>query len=189
MRLMQELNDEDLMSLLKQGDQFAFDELYSRYWEILLKDAYRILKDKDACMDVLQEVFVWFWFHRETLVLDSVRAYLFTAIKYQIANYLRSAKVREAYVVRAELLQQEHTYQDDVLEVKELKRLIEFFTAELPARCQEIFRLSRQDYLSNKEIAQRLGIAEKTVEMQITIALKRLRSKISQHSAFHIFFF
>lgn len=185
----QQLNDLDLMSLLKKGDEAAFDELYNRYWEILLKEAHRILKDRDACMDVLQEVFVWFWLHRETLVLDAVKAYLFTAVKYQVANYLRSAKVREAYVLRTEFLTQEQTYHDDVLEVKELKALIAFFTAELPERCQKIFRLSREDYLSNKEIAQRLGIAEKTVEMQITIALKRLRSKISQHSAFHIFFF
>ena len=188
-RMYNKLSDVELTALLKEGDHAAFTEIYERYWEELLRSAHRILKDREACMDVLQEVFVWFWTHREDLVLNSVKAYLLTAVKYQVANFIRSAKVREAYVQRTEMLVVGESYEDDILEVKELKAMIAGITADLPEKCREVFRLSRDEHLSNKEIASKLGISEKTVEMQITIALKRLRTQIKSHSAFHIFFF
>lgn len=180
--------DEELADLLRQGDHAAYTEIYNRYWEEMLKSAQRILKDREACMDVLQEVFVWLWTHKDELVLNSVKAYLLTAVKYQVANFIRNSKVREAYVQRTELLQMDEIYEDDLLEVKELKAMIVHFTSELPARCREIFGLSRNEHLSNKEIAAKLGISEKTVEMQITIALKRLREKVKGNSAFLGFF-
>jgi RNA polymerase sigma-70 factor (family 1) len=180
--------DQELTALLLQDDEAAYTEIYNRYWEELLKSAYRILKDRDACMDVLQEVFVWLWTHRDSLVLNSIKAYLLTAVKYQVANFIRSSRVREAYVQHTALLQPDEAYEDDLLEMKELKAMIAHCTATLPGRCQQVFNLSRNENLSNREIATRLGISEKTVEMQMTIALKRLREKVKGHSAFLGFF-
>jgi RNA polymerase sigma-70 factor (family 1) len=187
MPLYSKLVENELAALIKQGDEAAFAEIYDRYWEELLRSAYRILRDKEACMDVLQEVFVWYWTHRENLVLNSVKAYLLIAVKYQIANYLRKAKVRLQYIKNIELLGVEKMFEEDLLEIKEFKAMLEHFTAELPERCREVFNLSRNQHLTNKEIATKLGISEKTVEMQITIALKRLRLRLDSYSAF-IFF-
>jgi RNA polymerase sigma-70 factor (ECF subfamily) len=184
MSLYRKLSDNELTALIKAGDVAAFTEIYDRYWEELLHSAYRVLKEKDACMDVLQEVFVWYWTHRENLLLNSVKAYLLVAVKYQVANYIRSAKVRLKYVQKTELLEIEQYYEEDLIEVKEFKAMLAHFTADLPARCREVFNLSRNEHLTNKEIANKLGISEKTVEMQITIALKRLRFRLGKYSAF-----
>lgn len=188
MSLYTEHHDDDLVLLIKEGDREAFAEIYNRYWEELLQLAFRVLKEKDSCMDILQEVFVWYWTHRESLNLNSVRAYLRVAVKYQVANYIRSAKVRQLYVQRTELLQLNDSYEDDQLEIKEFKSMLAGFTQSLPDRCREVFQLSRYENLSNREIADKLGISEKTVEMQITIALKRLKLHMVRHSAFMFFF-
>lgn len=180
--------DDELVLLIKAGDADAFAEIYNRHWQELLAAAFKILKEKDACMDVLQEVFVWYWTHRENLSLNSVKAYLHVAVKYQVANYIRSAKVREKYVHKTELLDVQSGYHQDLLELKEFKTMLAAFTTALPDRCREVFQLSRYENLTNKEIASKLGISEKTVEMQITIALKRLRTQLARHSAFLFFF-
>lgn len=188
MSLYSKYNDIELVLLIREGNADAFAEIYNRHWEELLRSAYRILKEKDACMDVLQEVFVWYWTHRDSLILNSVKAYLHVAVKFQVANYIRRAKVRDRYVQKTELLQMEESHDENLLELKEFKAMLAGFTADLPGRCREVFHLSRNEHFSNKEIASKLGISEKTVEMHITIALKRLRLQIDKHSAFLFFF-
>jgi RNA polymerase sigma-70 factor (ECF subfamily) len=188
MSLYSKYNDTELVLLIREGNADAFAEIYNRHWEELLRSAYRILREKDACMDVLQEVFVWYWTHRDSLILNSVKAYLHVAVKFQVANYIRRAKVRDRYVQKTELLQLEESHDENLLELKEFKAMLAGFTADLPDRCREVFHLSRNEHFSNKEIASKLGISEKTVEMQITIALKRLRLQIDKHSAFLFFF-
>jgi len=174
------LKDGELAALINSGDEIAFKEIYNRHWEELVSSAFRILKEKDACMDVVQEVFVWYWIHRETLTIKYVKQYLLLAVKYQVANYIRHEKVRNKYVESVNAIGGKHSYNEEALEIKEFKELISHFTEDLPERCKEIFYLSRNENLTNKEIANKLQISEKTVEMQITIALKRLRLKIGK---------
>lgn len=181
-------SDQELLDTLKSGDRNAFKEIYNRHWEPLLHSAFRILEDKDACFDVLQEVFVWFWENRQTLEVRSIKAYLLMAVRYQVANYIRKGKVRQAYLDRNGFTNTESSYEVDDLEVKELKKIISDFTQGLPERCKQIFHLSRNEHLNNKEIAQKLGLSEKTVENQLTIALKRLKIKLGNQAAFLFFF-
>ena len=77
---------------------------------------------------------------------------------------------------------------DDSIEVKEMMQIITHFTNQLPERCREVFLLSRRENLNNKEIAERLNISVKTVENQMTIALKRLRSSLARISSFLLLF-
>jgi DNA-directed RNA polymerase specialized sigma24 family protein len=83
-------SDQELLSLLKDGDHFAFNLIHHRYFSLLLRYAYNVLKDRDACMDIIQDVLVWFWENRERHEVNNIRAYLLSAIKYKIANYIRS---------------------------------------------------------------------------------------------------
>src|SRR5688572_5064374 len=93
------LSDDELMALLA-GDDAAFDEIYERYWSLLYRAAFNVLRDEDACMDVIQDVFIWFWEHRSDISFRSVKAYLLVAVKYKVANYIRNGKVRESFYDR-----------------------------------------------------------------------------------------
>ncbi len=174
--------DSELLDFMKSGDEAAFDEIYLRHWNTLYNAAYYLLHDEAASMDIVQDVFVWFWEHRDHLVLTTLRGYLLMAVRYKVANYLRHRKVRAAFVAETTMQAQEEGSQDMVLELKELRAVIARFTSELPDRCREVFQMSRHQHLSNREIARQLGVSEKTVENQLTIALKKLRVRLGSMS-------
>lgn len=178
--------DQELLSLLKAGHKDAFNEVHDRYFEDLFRSAFNVLRDRDACMDIVQEVLIWFWEHRDQHQMNSIKGYLLMATKYQTANYIRSCKVRENY--RLLQVEEHFTLNEESLELRELKSIIENFTTNLPDRCREIFKLSREQHLSNKEIAEQLGISEKTVSVQILRALNKLRTDLGK-MYFWIYFF
>lgn len=176
------LTDQELIAAM-QHDDAVFDEIYERYWSVLYRSAFNVLRDKEACMDVIQEVFIWFWEHRD-IQINSIKGYLLTAVKYKVANCIRNGKVRESFYDRIPKDALDTAFPDELLELKELKEMINAFVMELPERCQEVFNMSRKQHLTNREIAQRLGISEKTVENQINKALKRIKLKLGKSSAF-----
>lgn len=173
-----EITDQALIALLKQGDLTAFDEIYSRYSGPMYKFALSILRDEEECDDVLQNLFIWLWEHREDLKITSLKAYLFAAVKFNLAGVIRVSNRRMEILAGAPILQE--AIDDHSLELNELVSLIKSFTESLPDRAKEIFDLSRNQYLTNKEIAKHLGISEKTVENQINISLKRLKTHLGR---------
>jgi RNA polymerase sigma-70 factor (family 1) len=175
--------DQELISLLCQGNEHAFNTLYERHWAGLYKFAFFIVRDKDACKDLIQDVFVWVWEHRQGLVIESPGSYLKAAVKYKIANYIRSGNIRDSFFEEAAKFDFAVSTPGsaEFTELKELNNIIQKVVANLPFKCREIFRLSREGNLTNREIAEQLGISIKTVENQITIALHRLRAHLEPH--------
>ncbi|QDW27913.1 RNA polymerase sigma-70 factor [Pedobacter sp. KBS0701] len=176
------LSDSELAAQLKTGDDVAFNEIYKRYWKSLYESAYAVLKDSTSCDDIVQEIFVWVWTNREKHLTDSFRPYLHAAVKYKIANLIRHGKVKDAYLARSLTLKHRAETDENELELKELKEIIAQFTSKLPSRAKLIFQLSRNELLSNKEIALQLGISEKTVENQMNISLKKLKKTLGNLS-------
>lgn len=175
--------DKELISAISDGDQAAFNALYSRHWEGLYKFAFLILRDKDACKDIIQDVFIWVWEHRQGLEMHSPKSYLRTAVKYKIANYIRTGNIRNSFFDEAAQFNHSQTIPGtaEFAELNELKNVIQVTIANLPVKCQEVYRLSREANLSNREIASQLGISVKTVENQMTIALHRIRTNVDAH--------
>jgi len=180
------LSDLELISLLKKGDELAFTEIYKRYWEFLYQSCYSILKDGDTCDDIVQEIFVWLWANKEKHITDSFKPYLYAAAKYKIANLIRHGKVKDAFFERSVYLNKLSSDENE-MELKELKEIIAQFTSSLPDRAKMIFHLSRNELLSNKEIAEKLGISEKTVENQMNINLKKLKASLGRLSFWSVF--
>lgn len=176
-------SDLELLSLLRTGDATAFTEIYNRHWKFLFTAANNALHHRSDCMDVCQSVFMWLWENREQIeVKTNLQAYLYTAVKYKIANLIRQGKVRETLldnVLAADIRAEERLD----LEVKELKSFISQLVQELPEKCREVFLLSRDERLSHRQISERLGISEKTVDDHITRALKKLRVPLSRLSS------
>ena len=179
------LTDQQLTALLKEGDKAAFELIYTQHSESLYRFAYNILKDEEECTDAIQEVFVWLWHNREKLEITDLKRYLSAAVKYKLTRVIQSSK-RKAEILAASP-ELKDTFVDDSLEVKELKHAINQFIETLPPRAREIFQLSRNEYLSNKEIAAQLGISEKTVENQMTISLKKLKGALGKMSFWSVF--
>lgn len=166
--------------MLVNNDQDAFKHLYERYWFELYQCAFAMLKDQHAAKDILQDVFIWIWENRTTLNITYVKAYLKAAVRFKVANYIRSGNIREHLFDELAKLpsHSQAPTSDELIELKELRQVIHDSMLQLPQKCREVYRLSREEGLSNQEIAQRLGISVKTVEAQMTIALKRLRTRL-----------
>ncbi|SMC94018.1 RNA polymerase sigma-70 factor [Pedobacter africanus] len=176
--------DKELLDLVKSNDYAAFNELYSRHSDALYGSAYNVLRNREACRDIIQDIFVWFWQNRDKWELNSCRGYLLTAVKFKTANYIRNNKVGKNFFAELSSIEIESDDEAAAMEVRELSDLIKRLAEQLPGKHGEIFRLSRYAQLSNKEIAAQLGITEKTVENQMTIALKKMKEKLGPGNAF-----
>ncbi|SEW55066.1 RNA polymerase sigma-70 factor [Chitinophaga arvensicola] len=172
------LTDEELLLLLQSDDETALTVLYKRHWQPLFLQAYQVLKDKEACKDLVQELFTELWQKSRRIQLTvSLKAYLSASIRYKVFRHIRQNPVRE------ELFDHLATRMDTAspeseLAVKELQTLLNTLIETLPDKCREIFRMSREQHLSYKEIAIRLNVSVKTVENQISIAIRKLRSAL-----------
>lgn len=178
-------SDQSLLEMFQQGDRMAFNELYRRHWKELLDSAYKRLKDIGTAESIVQEVFVHLYVKRETLSIKvSLAAYLHTVLKNKVIDEIRKQIVRNTY--RQELFDRPPAtlYEDvhSLLEEKELKEKIDGFVETLPIKCKEVFLLKQRKHLSNKAIAEKLQISEKTVEGHLTHARKCLRIYLEGYS-------
>ena len=178
--LYSKLSDQDLVRFLKKGEPDAFTVLYDRYKGLIYVYACKIVKDFDIAEDLVQDVFISIWEKREALVFDSsVSSYLYAAVRYRFFDLVDRQKVRTDYAKKLQLFLDKGEFSiDNYIAEKELAETIEKEIAYLPAKMREIFILSRKSNLKNAEIAGHLGISEKTVKNQVSLALKELRKKL-----------
>lgn len=183
--------DTELMEKLENDDQQAFSEIYSRHWEYMYQSAYAILREPNASKDIVQDIFIWIWEHRSVAKIQNLKPYLKTAVKFKVSNFIRSGNIRQSLFDQlAEFSADVLTPSDEELvELKQLTQIIQQAIGNLPLKCQEIFRLSRESHLSNQEIANNLSISVKTVENQITNAIRKLREAVGPHITSGIIFF
>ncbi|RNL51178.1 RNA polymerase sigma factor [Pedobacter jejuensis] len=173
-------SDEQLNELLKSGDQDAYIEIYERYKSLLQQHALRKLGDMDEVEDLIQELFIYIWDKRNTLSITSgLSAYLFTAVRNRVFNVYAKKKREANYLTSLQEFINEGAYTTDlILREKEFRELIEKEIAALPARMREVFLLSRDGFLTHKQIAAKLGTSDLTVTTQIRNALKILRLRL-----------
>ena len=173
--------DHTLISAIKDGDRKAFRELFDRYYKLLLGTAIIMLKDSNSAKDVTQEVFLQIWKKRETLRIESsVKAYLKRAVINRSLNIIKAKKPIVEETVLQDLSQNSSSAQQ-ILEAKDLEKAMQLALDQLPERCRLIFVMRRLEGISLKEIASQLDISPKTVENQITKALKVLKEAVSRY--------
>lgn len=178
-------NDAELLGLIRTADSMAFKELYDRYWEELLDMAYKRLGYVEIAEEVVQDIFVSLFLRREQLeITSSLEGYLKNALKYKIFDVFRSMATHNRYVTT--LLHQPMPYcptPESSLEAKELSHKITLVTDSLPFKCREVFLLSRVEEMSNKSIAQKLGISVSTVEKHIGKAMNIMKMGFRKFNA------
>jgi RNA polymerase sigma-70 factor (ECF subfamily) len=186
------LADDVLLKLLKISDELAYKQIYLRYWRKLYYSAVRKTNSKEVAEDIVQGVFTDLWDRREVQEIDDTGAYLDTALKYRIINYIKAAiSARTKHSGFTELQRTQETPADVPLLVQELNAAIDKAISQLPQKTQTVFRLSRFEKHSNKDISQIMDLSEKAVEYHITQSLKSLRFILRDFilSVLIIFFF
>jgi len=159
-----------------------FDELYVPLCRYTLK----FVHDSAIAEDIVQELFIYFWENHIRLGrMNSLNMYLYTAVKNRALNYLKKKYTKITVTQSDELVDAfpEELVQNpsELIECKELEAILEKALGSLPEKCRTIFSLKRFADMSNKEIAAHLNISEKTVEAQMTIALRKLTIYVNTH--------
>ncbi|UYQ95502.1 RNA polymerase sigma-70 factor [Chitinophaga horti] len=175
-------SDQQLLELVKNGDPDAYETLYRRHSPMMYRAAFYILRDEQACSDLVQDIFVWLWEKRRSLDISLLQPYLRTAVKFKVANLVRSGKIRDSFfedLSRQPLEAGNST--EELIALSDLKLLVQQAIDALPARAREVFLLSREAHFSNREIAEQLGISVKAVEKQMTLSLRLIRAAIEPH--------
>lgn len=182
-----EITDKQLLSLIKEGNPFAFDQMYNRYWKSLFVYTYNILNDEGYVEDTLQEVFINIWVKRNEVDIQNLKSYLFNAVRNNAISKIRKEKLSEALEGVIDNLVAPCQIEQN-LDRDDLKRAIDKAVINLPTRCRDIFYMSRYQDYSIEEIASHFNISHRTVENQLHLALKHLRNTINTVVSLILFF-
>jgi len=170
--------DEELLRLLADDNKAAFTVLYRRYWEGLFVTACRVLDGKEEAADVIQDVFLSFWNRRHELNLQgSLAAYLHTSVRYKCIHHTEKNSTRRDYLfLLTEIeIKSFSTNAESNLDLKEIQQAIGETVAKMPPKMQEVYKLSREQQLSYKAIAEYMDISVETVKKHIQHALHLIR--------------
>lgn len=169
-------------------DKEDFQNIFRMYYTPLCHLSNSYLEDEDEAKSIVQEAFLKLWEVRESLNSDSnLRNYLFTLVKNNCLNILKRKQILLKHHEKIKWLEMRYQYQSlermgsEYLEFDELKEKIETAIKNLPEHCRIVFEMSRFEELKNREIADKLGVTQKTVEAHLTKALKILRSELKDY--------
>nr|WP_320023597.1 RNA polymerase sigma-70 factor [uncultured Draconibacterium sp.] len=170
-----------ILSALAQDDEASLEKLFNHYYPRLFNFSKSILKLEDGIDDILQEVFVKIWKNRKNInSAATFNSYIFIITRNLLLNELRRQLSFQNTKEEVKRLSLANEYSlSEQIDYQELKEKIDAFVEELPDRQKEVFLLSRNEGLSHKEIAEKLGIKPKTVEYHITLAVRCLKEKIT----------
>lgn len=185
MSLPENNSEKDLWSLLQQGNMYAYELFFRRYYVSLCGFATRYVQEPDAAEEIVQGIFVKLWENRSRIFIEtSLKSYLFRTTYNKCHNHLSHARVKSKYLSMAlEAYARNEAIHDpvyDSLAYKELNDKITEAIEKLPSECKRIFKMSRFDGMKYAEIAAQLNISVKTIETQISRALSRLRKELKE---------
>jgi len=175
------LRDEEIHIIrgIKAGDEQTYSHLFETYYRVLSVFAFRYVTDLEVASEIVQDLFVHIYENRQTLMIStSLKSYLYQSVRNRCLNHLKQVKNHGRHLDEltwevAESLDPETIYHETELESRVFQ-----IVSDLPSRCQEIFIMSRVEGKKNSEIASKLKLSVRTVETQISRALKILRKKM-----------
>jgi RNA polymerase sigma-70 factor (family 1) len=172
------VTDDELTQLLRKGNESAFTYIYNLYWDKLYYVAHRLLKDNNAAEEIVQEVFLTLWRKKETLTIECLNSYLGAMTRYAVYKYLAKQKVFKVKEDRVARINASAISEIDV-DNKILLEIITELSNKLPEKCRLVFQYNKLQDRSLAEVAEQLGMSQKTAEAHLTKALRTIRSSMS----------
>lgn len=177
-------HEQEWLLALRNHDATALRRIFDRYYRRLLNDVFPIIPDQDTAKDVVQEVFVELWKKRDHIdVKSSLGAYLRRAAVNRAINHVKAN--RRTVLDLPDELEQNAVLPEEPTETTvgglTLEEALQMAVKGLPEKCRLVFTLSRFEQMPHRDIAEKLGISVKTIENQITKALRTLRETLAQY--------
>lgn len=176
--------DKQLIESVRNGDEQAFEVLFKRYYKNLCVFAFRYIPEEDVVEDLVQEMFFKLWEKRSNLfITTSLESYLYRSVHNLAINFMNHEKIKRGYKDKVIQGFKKKLYNDDIAYWEfGLEEVVKKNIEKLPDRRRKIFKMSRFEELKNHEIAEKLDVSIKTVEAQMTQALRFLRDKLKDYA-------
>lgn len=178
------LNDLFLLAKIREGDIKAFERVFKLYYAPLCLYSAGITGDMDVAEEIVEELFYVVWRDRQRIDVErSLKSYLYGAVRKESLQFCEHEEVKNRYrdAMEAKAERGELADAHDDLEYRELQKLVEQVLQRLPERCARIFRMQRFAHRKYAEIAKELSLSVKTVEAEMTKALRTLRKEITDY--------
>ncbi|MEL7146368.1 MAG: RNA polymerase sigma-70 factor [Bacteroidota bacterium] len=164
------------------NDIDAFKILFDAFYEELVSYSHRLTQQLVISEEIVQEVFISLWDRRSQIkISSSVNAYLYRAVKNRTINYLKNQLPKDQATTDLETANELEDQAANAESDSGLETALNQAIEALPEKCRVIFLLSRNEGLTHKEIAEELSLSPKTVENQIGIAIKKLRTTLKPY--------
>lgn len=176
------LSDKQIIRKIKKGDIKAFELFFKQNYTDLCNYAFYYLKNAEDAEEVVQDIFYIIWKNRKELNIKSIKSYLYQSVKNNCLQTIRHRSLNEKFISYVKHSYEEQGEQaDKILNAKDINEIIEKTFNSLPARCKQIFKLSRYEGLKYREIAKKLSISIKTVEANMGKALMHFRNNLKAY--------
>ncbi len=171
--------NESILSSLREGDVSAFNTIYDHYGKRVYYFSLSYLKSEQDAEEIVQEVFLKIWKGRAELTKsDTLEAYIFIIARNGILNFIRKQNHEKVFLKYKNLFPDRSLLVDEEVYFNELQNHYDQAVEKLSPRKREVYRLSREMNLSNKEIAGQMNLSVKTVENQMTAAIAEIKATL-----------
>lgn len=169
----------DILERLIEGDHKAFRVVFTMAYPKVFAFANGFVKNEADAADIAQIVFIRLWTKRASLEgVNNFDTYLYVVTKNAVLNYIASKKIATIDISSMSKISDNLASPQEQIEANDLKMLVDMVVSQMPQQRQTVYRLSREEGLTNDEIAKKLGLQKKTVENHINLALKDIRKSM-----------
>jgi RNA polymerase sigma-70 factor (family 1) len=164
-------------------DRATFETVYNMYWEKVYAVCYNNIREIEPAREMVQDIFKSLWERRAELELENVNNYLIRSAKFKTFEYIRNKVSQQKHICnKYQGCPNSSNCTEERVLFNNLKEKVNILVDTLPCQCKRVYKMSREQGLSNKEIASALLITERAVEYHITKALGVLRLSLSNYS-------
>ncbi len=182
------MEEQYLIQGLTDRNKIVFDFVFHYYYSGLCAFCEHLTKNHDTAEDIVQELFINLWVkHHQIRINTSLKSYLFTSVKNRSLDFLKKEQMKVRKITKiAEESEPDENLSSLWFAEAELRVIVERSLQKLPPRCREVFELSRMKGMKNQDIAEKLHLSKRTVELQVSNALKLLRTEMAAFLPLHV---